>query len=60
MMHMCSLLSYTVLSSYNCTHACDFSRGTTRICNCGPREFKAVIHDHEWLKSMHGLKPRVV
>jgi len=33
----------------------------TRICNAGgPREVKAVVHDHEWLKSTRGLKPRIV
>jgi len=47
---------YTVLSSYNCTHVCDFSRGITRFCNHGPRRVKAVVHDHEWFKSMCGLK----
>jgi len=44
-----------VLSIYNCTHTCDFLHGTMRICNHGPREVKAVVH--EWLKSMRGLKP---
>jgi len=38
----------------------DFSRGTTRICTRGPREVKAVVHDHKWLKSTRGLKPCVV
>jgi len=45
---------YTVLSGYNCTHACDLLHGKMRICNHGSRKVIAVVHDHEWLR---GLKP---
>jgi len=42
-------------------HACDFSCSTTtRYYNRGPHEVKAVVHDHEWFKSMCGLKPCMV
>jgi len=55
-----SKLEYTIPSSYNCTHACDFLCGTTHIYNCGPREVKAVVHDHAWFKATRDLKPPVV
>jgi len=38
----------------------NFRAVATRICNRGPREVKAVVHDHEWLKAMRGLKLRVI
>jgi len=37
----------TVPSSYNCTHACDSSHGTTRFCSHGPL-VKVVVYDQEW------------
>jgi len=42
-------------------HTCvNFRVVATRICNRGPCEVKAVVHDHEWLKSARGLKSCVV
>jgi len=55
---ICTLYA-CIYGTYNCTHAYDFLRGTMRLCNHGPREVKAMVHDHEWFKSTHGLKPPV-
>jgi len=55
-----STFSIVEPSSYNYTHACDFLRGTMHICNCGPRDVKAVVHNHEWFKSTRDLKLPVV
>jgi len=46
-----------VTTAHTCVNFCVVA---TCICNRGPREVKAVIHNHEWLKSIHDLKPCVV